>query len=253
MLNVFTKQKSFEDGRLKLENRRYYLSVPYDKTTTFTENQGRVVAIDPGVRSFITFYSLNDQLGQIGVNDFGRIVRLAFYLDDLIGRASKAKSKVKIRMLKAAERMRWRIKDLVSELHNKASNFLVENFDLILLPEFPTAKMARKTTRKIRAKSVRSMLTFSHYKFRQRLLHKAQEMGKDVVIVDESYTSKTNSWTGELNRSLGGAKTIQVGSHRVDRDINGARNILIKWLSENTRALSDHSVLEFNSGAHCEQ
>lgn len=236
------------DCRLIKENNQYYLNVPFKTVTSEVENQDRLVAIDPGVRNFLTFYSEDNQTGQIGTNDFGRIVRISMYLDDLISRMSKAKGKQKQRMRKAEKRMRWKIKNLVKELHFKSAKFLTDAFDIILLPAFNTKDMVNKATRKIRTKSVRSMLTFAHYKFQQIIKNKAQLQGKKVIIVDESYTSKTNSWTGLINEHLGGAKRIRVGKEWVNRDINGARNILIKWISENMRALGDSPA---PYGMHC--
>ncbi len=63
-----------------------------------------------------------------------------------------------------------------------------------------------------------------------------------VIDVDESYTSKINSWTGEIKWNLGGAKRIKVNGSWVDRDINGARGILIKWLSENPEHWEIHPL-----------
>ncbi|MEN8221025.1 MAG: hypothetical protein ABFS56_32670 [Pseudomonadota bacterium] len=74
--------------------------------------------------------------GQIGYDDFGRIQRLCFYLDDLISRTSKAKSRAKRRMKIAQARMRKKIQNLVKEIHFKTARFLVDNFDVILLPTF---------------------------------------------------------------------------------------------------------------------
>ena len=86
--------------------------------------------------------------------------------------------------------------------------------------------MARKIGRKIRAKSVRSMLTFAHYRFKQFIKHKAFEFGKLVVDVNEAYTSKT----GEI-KNLNGAKFIKLLSgERVNRDLVGARNIRLRAL-----------------------
>jgi transposase len=45
--------------------------------------------------------------------------------------------------------------------------------------------------------------------------------------------SKTRSWDGFVNSTLGGAKTISDGKIVVDRDINGARGILLRTLYGN--------------------
>ncbi|GHS97979.1 hypothetical protein AGMMS50276_18950 [Synergistales bacterium] len=115
------------DCRLTLWNNRWFVSVPI-ATDAKAENQGRTVAIDPGVRTFATFYS-SESCGKIGTGDFSRIQRLCYYLDDLISRMSKAAHKQRHKMKKAAERMRWKIRDLIDELHHKAALFFVKNFD----------------------------------------------------------------------------------------------------------------------------
>ncbi|CAM9241963.1 unnamed protein product, partial [Ectocarpus sp. 4 AP-2014] len=51
-----------------------------------------------------------------------------------------------------------------------------------------------------------------------------------VVIVTEEYTSETCSCCGTLHRTLGRSKIFRCPSCRrvMDRDENGARNILLK-------------------------
>jgi putative transposase len=92
------------DGRLVRTNGNYYLVVPDQATIQKTENQGRVVALDPGVRTFLTFFS-ESSVGKIGHGDFSRIQRLGHHLDRLISKISKAKGGQKRRMKKAARRM----------------------------------------------------------------------------------------------------------------------------------------------------
>jgi putative transposase len=93
--------------------------------------------------------------------------------------------------------------------------------------------MVVKSTRKLRSKSVRQMLSWAHYRFERFLKHKAFETGKVVLDCNEAYTSKTVSWTGEIISNLGGKKVIVGGDgFRMDRDINGARGIFLRALGD---------------------
>ena len=134
---------------------------------------------------------------------------------------------------RAASRMRVRIGNLTDELHHQAARWLVDNFDVILLPTFETSDMARRGARKLRSKSVRSLLTYAHYRFQKFLTWKAWQVGKELVLVNEAYTSKTCSWSGEIIPNLGGRRAV-AGSDgvRVDRDINGARGIFLRTLGD---------------------
>ncbi|WP_293139016.1 transposase, partial [Okeania sp. SIO3I5] len=127
--------EDFGDCRLVVERGQCYLCLPVKITKYPVENQNRIVALDPGVRNFLTLFSENS-FGWIGSGDIGRIQRLCYHLDDLISRLTKAKSKTKQRMKKAANRLRLKIRNLVDELHHKTALFLVKNFDVILLPTF---------------------------------------------------------------------------------------------------------------------
>ena len=55
--------------------------------------------------------------------------------------------------------------------------------------------------------------------------------GKTMLDVNEAYTSKTMSWCGKIKKNLGGSKTISDGFIKVDRDVNGARNIMLRALT----------------------
>ena len=151
-------------------------------------------------------------------------------------------------MRRAANRIRLRIENLVIELHRQAARFLVDNYNVILLPGFETSEMVERGRRRIRSKTVRNLLTLAHYRFKSFIRHKAVETGVIVLDVDEAYTTKTVSWTGELLENLGGASVV-VGQdgERMDRDYNGARGIYLRALGDipALRAwLSDASVSE---------
>ena len=108
-----------------------------------TPDQVRVVVLDPGVRNFITWFS-EDACGKLGEQDFGRIQRLCQHQDNLLSRATQAPSRKRRNMRRAAERMTVRIQNLINELHHKTARYLVDNFDVILLPAFETSDMVAR-------------------------------------------------------------------------------------------------------------
>ena len=242
--------------RLTLRYGQYHLAVPYDeKLSLERENQARMVALDPGVRSFLAWYCA-DSVGKIGEGAFFRIQRLCERLDDLLSRAAKSPARKRRNMRRAAGRMRLKIESLVDELHRQAARFLADSFDVILLPIFETSEMVERGRRRIRSKTVRNLLSLAHYRFGMFLRHKAHESGVAVVSVSEAYTTKTVSWTGEVLEDVGGATVIVGGDgERMDRDYNGARGIYLRalgdtpalreWLSACTASV-DYSRLSGN-------
>ena len=220
-----------KDSQLILENGRYFLSVPYVEKKKTREPSGRIVALDPGVRDFMTFFS-EDCFGWLGMQCINRIQRLCQHCDNLYSRATQEKRPLRRALRKAANRIKVKIRNLIDELHKKIAHFLVTNFDIILLPTFEVKQMTKRGGRKLRKKSVRQMLTLSHYRFKTFLKQKANEYGVQVIDVCEAYTSKTVSWTGEIVANLGGSKVIKSSEgHRMDRDLNGARGIFIKSIA----------------------
>lgn len=119
-----------------------------------------------------------------------------------------------------------RVEDLVSDLHRRVAYDLVTNYDVIFLPTFKTKEMSKKIGRKIRKVVVRAMERFRFYEFSTTLAWMCKKYGKTLLRVNESYTSKTDSRTGRIV-NIGGAKTV----NGLDRDINGARGILLRALT----------------------
>ena len=237
------------DSRITRRNGRWHLAASCPARRRRAETQGRVVALDPGIRTFLTWFSENDA-GFIAKGAFGRIQRLCAHLDDLLSQAKLEQRRyAKHNQYRAAARIRNKIHDLIDELHHKAARFLVDRFDLILLPTFETGRIVRKGQRKMRAKSVRSLLTFAHYRFQRFLAWKCWQTGKALMLVNEAYTSKTCSWSGEIISKLGGRKVI-MGSDgiRLDRDINGARGIFLRALGDSP-ALRGASATEAARGS----
>jgi putative transposase len=94
---------------------------------------------------------------------------------------------------------------------------------------FNVSQMVMRSCRRIRSETVRKMMLWSHYTFRQRLKHKAILLGCRVHEVTEEYTSKSCGECGRIHHKLGGRKVFKCPhcSWKIDRDFNGARNIFI--------------------------
>src|SRR2546430_14355088 len=181
----------------------------------------------------------------MGKGDINRMYRLCLHYDriqserDSIHGKSNKRKRYKLR--RCMLRIHKKIRNLVDECHRKFARWLCENHHVVLLPEFKTKNMVKRGFRKIHSKTARQMMTWSHYRFRQYLLHKSREYPWcKVVICTEEYTSKTCGCCGVINRSLGSLKTFQCPScgATIDRDVNGARNVLLKYITENKSQLA---------------
>ena len=224
------------DCRLINDHGRWFLSVPQKITTMPTENQGGIVALDPGVRNFLTYFSEDGRFGWLGVHAFDRILNLNLKRDHLLSRMALTKDKrEKCKLKRTLNRTYHRIHDLVDELHWKCINYLVHNFSVIIFPPFEIKGMTKKG-RKLRKSVVRSMLSLRFFEFKERLKQKCKECSVMYVEQNESYTSKTNSFTGELMTNLGSKEWFMYDGIKVHRDLNGARNILIRAMRDSSAA-----------------
>ncbi|CAG8436474.1 8566_t:CDS:2 [Scutellospora calospora] len=237
--------------------KRFYVCVPVPIKEQYRENDD-FISIDPGVRTFMTGYDPKGKIFEYGKGDISRVYRLCKRHDEYQSQRSVLKGgsnkreryKLKRKMLKIHDK----IKNLIRDCHHKIVKELCENYNTILLPRFETKNMVRKKDkeldnqesksiknhkkkfkRKIKSKTARMMLTWSHHRFQQHLVHKIREYpGRLLILCDEHYTSKTCGNCGYIKHNLGGAKIYRCNrcGFEIDRDHNGARNILLKHLSQ---------------------
>lgn len=196
----------------------------------------RYIALDPGVRTFLTGFDSSNVL-EIGKECIGKITSLCVRLDKIQSRISISKGiinkRLRWKLRKQSQALRVRVSNLINELHNKSAACLTKNYNHIFLPKFESQNMVVKTKRKIRSKTARNLLTLSHYKFKQTLKFHAFKRGSVVHDVTEEYTSKTCSKCGHVHPKLGGNKKFVCGNcgNDIPRDWNGAINIFIKSLN----------------------
>ena len=217
---------------------RYFLVVPRQverkDEIQVPPSQESIVSLDPGVRTFQTTYDTSGLATEWGKGDMDAVFNFCRRADKVQavwqakkGSKRRATKRVWLRMLE-------KIKNKVTEVHRKLAVWLCENYKVVLVSTFETSRMVRRGRRKINSRTARGMLTWAHYRFRQLLKAKAQLYpGVNIVECDEPYTSKTCGCCGDINYKLGGVKTFRCKrcGYVVDRDINGARNILLRYLT----------------------
>ena len=176
--------KPVHDCRMVLQNGRYFVIVPIDVAVKRPDSQRlSACALDCGVRTFQTVFS-KELILKVGEHDFQRIFRYCYSLDKLISRKKKERSN---KFNKAMQRIRWKLRDLIDEIHNKLALTLCRLFDVVYIPTFKTRDMVSK----LKHKTSRAMLGWAHYRFKMKLKSKAEEYSCQVVDCTEEYTSKT--------------------------------------------------------------
>ena len=124
----------------------------------------------------------------------------------------------------------YRIRNRVDDLHRHLAKKLVDNYEIVVVGKFDVSGFKKG---KLSSGILRDMRTWGHFRFRNFLLHKAREVeGCQVFVQDEHFTSKTCGRCGVINNLLGGKEVFvcQKCGYETDRDVNGARNILKKYL-----------------------
>ena len=241
--------------------KKFYLKCPQYFNLIKINNRKEIVALDPGEKIFMTYYSLNNS-GMIGYNIKNKILKYESKIRKLQRAMSKKSTLKKIRNHKKLKiklnKYYTKIKNTVKELHNKTALYLVKNYNKILLPSFNTSNMMKTYGKKYiknklkelnnaspekkkkemtkiykhkrLSKRVKFVLNqLGHYKFKQHLVNKCNEYGCELKIVTEEYTSQCCSRCGILSdKYINRLKMCPLCNLSIDRDLNGSRNILIK-------------------------
>ncbi len=219
---------------------KYYIILTTTRKKVQKTDRKKVVSLDPGVRTFQTFYDTEGSSGKIGDLESLKLMKKAKKLDLLISLRKKIKEirkRTRQNMKKRCYELRTKVRNIVKDLHWKTCHFLCENYETILLPDFKVSNMIErcpKRLRKINNEVVRRLLCLSHYSFKERLKHLVNcYSGTRLIIVNESYTTKTCGNCG-LIKEIGGNKKYNCPScySIIDRDINGSRNILLRYMTK---------------------
>lgn len=207
---------------------RHFLQVPVKRQVPPAVYDERpVVALDPGVRKFLTGFRSDALAFTLGEDFASKLINILKYIDTIDSQMKSVSCKRRQQLRKKKMHLYGKYKDLRDEFHWKVINWLTTEHSLILIPHLQTQKLSQSP----RTNGNREMLAVGHYTFLERLKFKCKERNVGLMIIDEAYTTKTCSCCGSLV-NIGSAETFKCHgcNYIADRDVNGARNILLKHM-----------------------
>lgn len=209
--------------RLQLRNNEWYLVVPVKKRSRDRPRpKCGTCALDPGVRTFQTLYS---QEKVVKINRNAQTVEKLHKKMDTLRAARNVRQYACKRRIRKNHR---KLTNMTTELHYQTIQQL-KQFEVILLPVFESQRMVRGS---LPSSTKRNMNELSHYLFQSRLIDSLRlDRYSNVHIVNEAYTTQTCGHCG-TRKKVGSAETYKCDSCGlvIDRDVNAARNILLKHL-----------------------
>lgn len=202
-------------------NNMYILNVPNDTLYMKDEYKYDVCSIDPGNCSFLTIYNPSGECEKIcNRHPKHKLVKL-------VNRKLQLKKHDTRRDIhKALLKNNRKITNYVKDLHYQSANYLTNNYKTIYLGRLSTKSIVQTNLSPFEKQYTYAL---SHFKFSTILQNHCNESNKTLIMCDEAYTSQTCGRCGE---------NVKVKRNRIfncpycqtiiDRDFNGARNILIK-------------------------
>ena len=189
----------------------------------------KVCALDMGERTFGTLYDPDGTIGFLGTDVNTKVKnRLRVIYQKRNGLKTKLSYRKRIKVLNSCRRSSTKLKNMIKEMHNRLANWLVLQYDLIIIGKL--GKNVMKTKRR----GKRVLQSLSHYSFRRTLLQKATLARKVVKVVSEAYTTKQCNRCGYINWTIGSSEVFSCKNCKTvcHRDVHSGRGIFIRSLSK---------------------
>jgi putative transposase len=211
-----------------------------------TDQPTAICEVDQGARTFLTvFVETNKEAYKLGDESERRILKplmnRAKRLGDESSRAATQASRAELgerrrrnyklerdhKSLAAQRIWRW-VCDKLAGIHNAIVRHFAETYAFVAIGNLSYGVVERRD-KGMPKKSKDDLHMWQLYDFKTKLLHRFSGLDqREVVIQDERYTSKTCGLCDNVKHDLGAAKRYICDKcgYDVDRDVNGARNIL---------------------------
>ena len=250
------------DVKLVKQKNKYYLFVPISIHSTPNNTIKNYCGVDPGVRTFMTSFGNNNYI-EYNHNKI-KLDKLNHEIDIMKSKTfpkrieqseknmkcEKRRKEEKLKKQKNSKKKYKTIKinkntgkhirkrqfnkreekksNIINEVHWKTINHLLKENDVIFYGDINSHNIVKHKENK---KLNRNINDLKFYMFKQRLLYKAETKNKNVICINEAYTTQTCSFCGTLNDPECSKIYNCLKCHKqIGRDVNAAKNILMKGI-----------------------
>lgn len=213
------------DSRIVKQMKHYWLLVPIPASVKEKTPPVNYCGIDPGVRTFMTSFGNNGCLEY--KHNESKLKKIDAKIQKYTNMRFEKRTVRKQKLSKLERKKEY----MIDELHWKTINHILKNNDFIFYGNIKSHDIVKNGKNRTLNKGINNL---KFYKFKERLLFKATERGKKVYLVNEAYTTQTCSFCGHGYKV--GCTTVyscQQCRRNIGRDVNAAKNILMKGIESN--------------------
>jgi hypothetical protein len=215
-----------------------------------TSDSVSFISLNPGVCTFNTFFDHEGHFGSISDSQVESIIWVAKCADQLKAHIDTRLAGTRWKRKRAQARRRVRqinakCQDLKANVHWKTAWVLCKRYDHVMLPKFNLCAamqvLGRTTTWQ--------MLCWLHFEFRQRLQHKAQQLGARVHLVLEHQLTINCGHCLHVEPTMRKNSAKWFECHRcgyaIDRDSNGVRNVTLMNVERCVGKLEPYAAIDY--------
>jgi IS605 OrfB family transposase len=234
------KFTNVRDSKIIKKHGKYYFALVVDNPKVDFPKTDTFIGLDPGVNTFLTGFTNEETI------DFNFNTSI---LDDLDKKKARIKNrkyidkndrrklvdsyhpKTKRKRIrkKTLTKIDNRKSNIIDNVHWQFANTLTAENRHILIEKFDSQKIVKNGKNNTLNRRINNL---KPYQFRQRLIYKAQQRGKQVIVVNAFNTTKTCSSCGFVKNDVGTAKIYTCDScgQVFGRDPNAAKNNMMKGM-----------------------
>ena len=238
---------NFEINRVEIfkKRKKWFISISYEVKERKYEDNGKYQALDLGISNLVSAVNLAGKFLQI------KNRRADLYWKDKMREVQSKRDHCKKysarwhRYTKKLNYMKRNCAHQMKDFQHKTSKKILENTkaNTIIVGDLSVKEMAKKKKDTGSPQRNKANKTLNHSmqntgslgRFVQFLTYKAKKLGKRVIKIDESNTTQVCANCGKKQKRKLSERTIKCDcGHCMDRDLNSAINIMVKFLT------SDH-------------